>query len=588
MEQDTAKIRVRNPNQAIPELMRILTQDITEAVESLRVCQEQLRNMGMNLPKGTMDDLRRARLRLSPLTSQITGSNLELRQLRDLAKTTSLIVSTLEPDDVLNQIMDTVIQLTGAERGYILLRDEETGELRFRVARGLDREQLTDEELIVSNTIVNTVVTTGEPILTHNAQDDERFAHQDSIVGKELRSILAVPLVVQDTTIGVVYCDNQIRAGIFKDHDRNLLKAFADQAAVAIQNARLFEAARERLAEITQIRDLMDNIFTSIASGLISLNRENVITAFNATAEHILGVSEAEALGRPLEEVAPSLFEVCSNRFERISQGRRQDKIQAEVPFDGGGTRFWSITLSPLRNANGENEGYTIVLDDLTDSKQREAELNMLKGYLPDAVVDNLRNTDIISVTGLEREISVIFADVRGFTAFSELLDPEELMAIINKYLGVSSDAINLYEGIVDKYMGDAVTGLFNTHLNEQEDHAIRATRAALHMVYDVRELHEQLPENQRLFYGIGIHTGMAVLGTIGNRERREFSAIGDALDMSKLLQENADKGEIMVSPATYLHVKDQFEFEALIPTKTKGRSDFTLMYKLTGRKRQH
>ena len=72
---------------------------------------------------------------------------------------------------------------------------------------------------------------------------------------------------------------------------------------------------------------------------------------------------------------------------------------------------------------------------------------------------------------------------------------------------------INLFEGVVDKYMGDAVTGLFNTPLNPQSDHALRAVRAALSMVYDVLALHEVLPEDQRLFYGIGIHTGIGGAG---------------------------------------------------------------------------
>jgi adenylate cyclase len=175
---------------------------------------------------------------------------------------------------------------------------------------------------------------------------------------------------------------------------------------------------------------------------------------------------------------------------------------------------------------------------------------------------------------------------VRGFTSFSEKLEPEVLMLIINQYLSVASDAINLYEGVVDKYVGDAVTGLFNTQLNPQTDHALRAVRAALSMKYDVLALHDVLPPEQRLLFGIGIHTGHAVLGNVGSPERREFAAIGDALEFSKLLQENAGKGEIMLSDVTYQQVKDYFDCEALTPGKLKGRTDFTVMYRVNGVKK--
>jgi adenylate cyclase len=178
-----------------------------------------------------------------------------------------------------------------------------------------------------------------------------------------------------------------------------------------------------------------------------------------------------------------------------------------------------------------------------------------------------------------------VFADVRGFTAFSEQLEPEVLMEIINKYLSVASDSINLFEGVVDKYMGDAATGLFNTQLNPHPDHALRGVRAAMSMVYDTQALHEVLPEAHRLYYGIGIHTGKAILGNVGGQDRREFAAVGDAIEVSKLLQENAHRGEIILSAATYEQIKHDFDCEALTPRKTKGRDDLKVMYKLIGRK---
>src|SRR5690606_272638 len=109
----------------------------------LRSQKYNLRQRGMTLPASTIDNIEHFQNRLETLGTQLTGSAAELRTLRALAETTALITSTLDTDTVLNQVMDIVIQLTGAERGYIVLKDRTTGKLdQFRVARGLDKEQL--------------------------------------------------------------------------------------------------------------------------------------------------------------------------------------------------------------------------------------------------------------------------------------------------------------------------------------------------------------------------------------------------------------------------------------------------------------
>jgi adenylate cyclase len=154
-------------------------------------------------------------------------------------------------------------------------------------------------------------------------------------------------------------------------------------------------------------------------------------------------------------------------------------------------------------------------------------------------------------------------------------------MQTINKYLTISSDAIHHYEGIVDKFMGDAVVGLFNTQLNPHEDHAVRAVYAAMRMADNVRELHNILPPDQRLFYGIAVHTGIAVLGNVGSPRRKEFTAIGDSLQFAKLLQENALGGEVLISQDTYDVVRDYVDAEPIAPRKMKDQPNFTVMYKV-------
>ncbi|MCZ7545364.1 MAG: adenylate/guanylate cyclase domain-containing protein [Anaerolineae bacterium] len=258
--------------------------------------------------------------------------------------------------------------------------------------------------------------------------------------------------------------------------------------------------------------------------------------------------------------------------------------MEPEVPARG--VISLSMRLSPMQELETGRGGVAIVMDDLTEEKQREAQLAAVRRYLPPAMVDNIQSIDMLALGGEQRTISVVSADVRGFSTFSEQLAPEVLMDIINRYLRCSTDAIHLHEGVVDKYIGDEVVGLFNTQLNPQEDHAVRAVRAALSMRYDVLALHEVLSEAHRLYYGIGVHTGPAVLGNVGSPDRKEFTAVGDTLQVAKFMESNAQAGEVMLSEATFALVKDYFETEPLKPRKLNGRTDIRVMYRVIGVKR--
>ncbi len=161
-------------------------------------------------------------------------------QLKALMEIGSMINSSLGKERVLEEVMDSLIALMRAERGFLMLRHR-NGELRPRVARGIAHINLIDEVFAFSSTIVRRVVETGQPVLTTNAQEDPRFEDQVSVAVYQLRSIICAPLKIKDQLIGVIYVDNRARTGIFRESDLESVSAFANQAAVAIDNADLFD-----------------------------------------------------------------------------------------------------------------------------------------------------------------------------------------------------------------------------------------------------------------------------------------------------------------------------------------------------------
>jgi putative nucleotidyltransferase with HDIG domain len=172
-------------------------------------------------------------------------------QLEALMGIGRAINSSLGLKRVLEEVMDTLIALMRAERGFLMLREPD-GRLSVRIARGIAQINLEEDAFKVSRTIVDRVAATGETILTTNAQEDPRFENQMSVAAYQLRSILCAPLKIKNELIGVIYVDNRARTGIFQPRDQSLITAFADQAAVAIDNAQLFDDLQAKNRELEE------------------------------------------------------------------------------------------------------------------------------------------------------------------------------------------------------------------------------------------------------------------------------------------------------------------------------------------------
>ena len=193
---------------------------------------------------------------LSQLQSISTPGD-EPERLAALYRVSQALGSTLDLDTVLRESMDAVINLTGAERGFLMLLKLGTDELEMQAGRNFQRENLEKEEMEFSHSVIETVMRSGEGILTTNAQTDERFSTRDSITRYALRSIMCQPLLVRGLSIGVIYVDNKVKAGIFNQADLELLEAFAILAAAAIDNAILFTQTDAALARrVTELETL--------------------------------------------------------------------------------------------------------------------------------------------------------------------------------------------------------------------------------------------------------------------------------------------------------------------------------------------
>ncbi len=176
---------------------------------------------------------------------EVNSMQPSLDRLALLYRVSQTFNSSLNLDEVLDRVMDEVIAAVQAERGFLMLREPD-GRLVFRVARGMDHETIDDPQFQVSRSVVERVAHEGQPVLTSDAQADDRFKMRASIMSLGLRSILCVPLTLKDTVWGVVYVDNRLQRGLFVKDDLELVSAIASSAAVAVENARLYQVAVEK------------------------------------------------------------------------------------------------------------------------------------------------------------------------------------------------------------------------------------------------------------------------------------------------------------------------------------------------------
>jgi len=172
-----------------------------------------------------------------------------------------------------------------------------------QVARGIDNVNLDEDAFAYSRTIVQRVMSSGEPVLTTNAQEDPRFGMQASIVSLQLRSILCVPMKLKDEIIGVMFVDNRAHIGLFKDSDLELLSAFADQAAMAIDNGQLFDELQEANADLAAANAELERAYEATLQGWVRAldlrdketeGHTQRVTALTQELAHKMGVGEQE------------------------------------------------------------------------------------------------------------------------------------------------------------------------------------------------------------------------------------------------------------------------------------------------------
>ena len=325
--------------------------------------------------------------------------------------------------------------------------------------------------------------------------------------------------------------------------------------------------------EFQTLQDFNERILQSITSGLLVANKDtHRILKVNQAMERLSGFRAADMVGKTVEEVFADWHGLPLQAFadEVERQGNITLRKHRLVAADGH-EHYRSIHGQVLYNQRGENQGVIVLVDDISET---ELLRETLSRYVSQQVMEQvLSDPDLRSLRSARREVTVLFADIRNFTAFAERHQPEAVVDILNEYFDRMVDVLFAHQGTLDKFLGDGLLALFGTPL-EQLDHPQRAVQAALDMQRAASALNTARRRRRQptLRIGIGINSGEAVVGNIGSEKRMEYTVVGDMVNVAQRLQAQAAGGEILIGASLLPHVQHLVSVFDTVETQVKGR----------------
>jgi PAS domain S-box-containing protein len=402
-------------------------------------------------------------------------------------------------------------------------------------------------------------------------------------------------MIVKEDAVGVLYVDSAARSDVFDQTDLDLLVSFAALAATAIENAKLHETLLIRSRELENSRARQESLFRSLSSGLIAIDTAGVITHWNPAAADMLCARADLALGRRLSDVLPSGLASWIGNLAIQAELDSQTFMMSHEWEGTVGDRDRVILagrVARIRDIDGQSEGTVFILNDRTDvvlleearrseSVERERMRELFRRYLAPSVAERLLNSpEAVKLGGSRQDVTILFADVRGFSGFSERHTPEEVVAMLNHYLALATQEIFNELGTLDKFIGDGVMAIFGAPVPVPNSE-MAAVRAALSMRASLDRLRNDT--GVRVGFGIGLNAGQAVVGNIGTSQLMNYTAIGDVVNVAARLQSEARSGEILISKMALDRVRDAVVFEELSDIYVKGRSEPVTTFKLLG-----
>ncbi|MEA2063900.1 MAG: adenylate/guanylate cyclase domain-containing protein [Gemmatimonadota bacterium] len=488
--------------------------------------------------------------RIKQSSFQTNLKSLELEVLQDVG---IAIASTLNVRELTRILLLRTVSVMNVNHALILLRDSGQPGGIGRASMEPSRAPMTVvEKFGFDEKSPNQLGTFGgsELILENLDKLEHTIINDPALVPEALgcHKLLVSPIQSKGVLLGAIGVGNKEgRHGEnpdFTGDDLGLLGAIANLAGAAISNARLYQS-------VLEIKNYNENILRSIANGVITNDMLGCIVSYNASAARIFGIPVEKAEKMRLKQLFTELEapELGGNLEKLLAEGRTYQETNLRARSKTGSEVIFNLSANPLtaHEQKGKTRGMVVSVENISESARVK---EMLKRYVHPIVVDMaLESGQELVLGGQLREVTVLFADIRGFTSLSEQRTPGEVVEILNNFFDLMIDVVFNHNGTVDKIVGDEIMVLFGAPFSFGDD-TRRAVSCALSMLEALRSFNNRRRARGEVAIevGIGINRGPVVSGNIGSTRQMSYTVIGDAVNLASRLVDHAGPGQILIS----------------------------------------
>ncbi|NRR29719.1 GAF domain-containing protein [Oxalobacteraceae bacterium] len=494
------------------------------------------------------------------------------RQEMEFIDVVSEVTADIKLGSLLQKVMGEATRLLNAERSTLFLNDEKTNELWSEVGQGLDSMQI---RLPNNAGIAGAVFTTGKTINIPYAYADLRFNPAfDKRTGYFTRSILCVPIVNKHgKTIGVTQVLNK-RGGPFSSEDASRLRAFTAQISIALENAKLF-------ADVQQIKNYNEAMLESMSNGVLTLDGQEKIVTCNAAGLRILRCNTLQILGRPAADFFSGANTWVLDKLRQVEVNELAEHLMDVELMVGEEMRSVNLSIQPLLSMEKKRIGWMLMIEDISSEKRLRSTMSR---YMDPGIADQMVANGAEMLGGKNVLATVLFSDIRSFTTISEQLGAQGTVALLNEYFTLMVDCIQREEGMLDKFIGDAIMAAFGIPVSHDDD-ADRAVRAAIAMMSELHTWNQSRVSDGKLpvDIGIGLNSDQVVSGNIGSKKRMDYTIIGDGVNLAARLESACKQygAHILISELTYRALRGTYRIRELDIVVVQGKTKPVAIYEV-------
>ena len=489
------------------------------------------------------------------------------------------VTAEIDLSALLKRVMEEATRMLNADRATLFLNDEKTNELFSRVAMG---EGIGEIRLPNTAGIAGSVFTSGETMNIPYAYADLRFNPSfDKQTGYFTRSILCVPVTNKNgKVIGCTQVLNK-KGGKFTEEDESRLKAFTQQVAIALENAKLFD-------DVSKSRQYNESMLSSMSNGVITIDGDGKIVTCNRSGLKILKTFEKNILNTNSEDFFRDNNSWVEEKIKNVKETKEPDIIMdAELEIKDSETEknemiSVNLTILPLINEDSEGRtdkkddflGILLMIEDISSEKRMKSTMSR---YMDPGIADQLLEDGADIMGGLDTTATLLFSDLRSFTNITESLGAQGTVKLLNEYFEIMVECISEQGGMLDKFIGDAIMAAFGLPISHEDDED-RGVKAGINMISRLWKWNELREKDGKppLDMGLGLNTDKIVAGNIGSQKRMDYTMIGDGVNLAARLESACKQynARILISDFTFKKLKGTYRIRNIDDVVVKGKTE--------------